>query len=120
MSLWTLIYRTCWVLLIVMILVGAAMVMIPRWQEMRAYQQRQIELQREIETEEEMIKLLRMKQERFQTDPEFVERLARDLGLVRSNEVLIRVTTETSGTAAASIPVPGRTRSRTPARPGSP
>ncbi len=113
MNIWVAIYRMSWVLIIGMIVVALVKLWTPKWKEMQEYRRRQQELAREIALEEEMIQLLRRKQERFRTDPAFVERLAHDLGLARSNEILVRVITEP---ATAAPPIRAERAAPTPPR----
>lgn len=100
MNFWIVVYRVCWAALFVMLAILAWSATVPKWRELREFERRKAELAREIAAEEEMIKLLRLKQEKFRGDPKFVERLAHDLGLARSNEVLIRVITDPAAPAA--------------------
>lgn len=90
MSYWVVIYRTGWIALAVLGLVGASVAFVPKWNEYRGYQRRNTEMAREEALEQEMLNLLKSKQERFRTDPRFVARIAHDLGLARSNEVIFR------------------------------
>jgi hypothetical protein len=89
-SYWVVIYRTGWIALAGLGLVGASVAFVPKWKEYRDYQRRNAEMAREEALEQEMLNLLKSKQERFRTDPRFVVRIAHDLGLARSNEVIFR------------------------------
>ncbi len=112
MSVWTVIYRLSCLTIAGMLAVGVARLVWPKWREIQEYRRRRDELAREIALEEEMIRILRRKQERFRTDPAFVERLAHDLGLARSNEVLFRIVAEPPVSAA-----PARVQRSSPAAP---
>ena len=90
MSYWVVIYRAGWIALAVLGIVGASVAFVPKWKEYREYQHRTSEMAREEALEQELINLLKAKQERFRTDPRFVVRIAHDLGLARSNEVIFR------------------------------
>ncbi|MCX7817696.1 MAG: septum formation initiator family protein [Kiritimatiellae bacterium] len=111
MSIWTVIYRAGVVAAFVLLAVVAALGIVPKWRAMQDYRRRKEDLERQIAIEEELTKLLRQKQERFRTDPRFVERIAHDLGLARSNEILYRIVREPGGAAtnrARSSTVPRR------------
>ncbi len=97
MSIWTAIYRLSVVAAFGLLAAVAAFGIVPKWRAMQDYRRRKEDLERQIAIEEELTKLLRQKQERFRTDPRFVERIARDLGLARSNEVLYRIVREPAG-----------------------
>ena len=90
MSHWTWIYRFLWIALGVLILAGMGFMFGPLIQQDRAYQSRESALRERIRADEERIRTLRMKQERFETDPAFVERIAHDLGLAKPDETIFR------------------------------
>lgn len=103
MNTWIVIYRMSWAVLIILGCIGASVFFVPKWKEYREYQRKHAEMSAQIELEEEMINLLRAKQERFRTDPRFVERVARDLGLARSNEVIFRFDSDPLSSAPAPL-----------------
>jgi len=115
-SIWTAIYRAAVVAAFGLLLAVAAIGIVPKWKAMQDYRKRKEDLEREIAIEEELTKLLRQKQERFRTDPRFVERIARDLGLARSNEILYRITREPMPVSATNQNRTGTSR----AAPSSP
>ncbi len=115
MSYWVVIYRVGWLALVVLGVVGASVVFVPKWNEYRDYQRRNSEMAREVALEDEMLKLLKGKQDRFRTDPRFLERIAHDLGLARSNEVLFRIHQD----GAPVLPRPPAV-TNPPARPAAP
>lgn len=90
MSQWSTIYRFAWIALGVLVLIGMGFMFVPLIQEDREYQRREQALREEIRHDEERIRELRMKQERFQSDPAFVERIAHDMGLAKPNETIFR------------------------------
>lgn len=102
MSIWTAIYRIAVIMAFGLLGVAAALGILPKWRSMQDYRRRKEDLERQIALEEELTKLLRQKQERFRTDPRFVERIARDLGLARSNEVLYRIVREPTSAAVTN------------------
>lgn len=90
MRLWNLLYRGAWIALAALIAAGAAGMIVPKWREYRAAQARKAEAEERVRLEEEMLGLLKERQERFARDPRFVQQLAHDLGMARPNEVLFR------------------------------
>lgn len=96
MNFWKLIYKSAWVALGVLAVIGLAMLFWPKWKEYRGYEQRREEARRQIEEEEERYLHLKTQQERFRTDPRFVEQVAHDLGMAKTNEVLFKFKEEDS------------------------
>ena len=76
MNHWSLIYRFVWIALAVLLLAGMGFMFVPLIQQDREFQRREAQLTETIEQHEQEIRQLRIKQERFQTDPDFVERIA--------------------------------------------
>jgi cell division protein FtsB len=91
MNYWVAIYRFALGLLIVLALLGIVFVFVPPAKTIRSYQARRIELEAENRQLEEQIRDLIEKQARFRTDPAFVERTAREVGMIKSNEVSHRL-----------------------------
>jgi hypothetical protein len=89
-NLWNLIYRVAWIALGIVFLAGAGLAFVPKWEQYRDYRRRHEETLADIRLQEEMINLLKEKQDRFRTDPRFVERIGHDLGLARPGEVVFR------------------------------
>ncbi len=94
MNYWTLIYRFAWVMLAVLVITGAGFIFLPRYQEYKELQRREAVLLERIRQKEDTLQSLRIKQERFRSDPEFVERIAHDIGMARPNEVIYRYSDE--------------------------
>ncbi len=67
---------------------GLLLMFWPKYHQYMEYQRRERDLAEEIRIEEETIKRLKRYQERFPADSQFVERIAHDAGMVRSNEVI--------------------------------
>ncbi len=94
MNHWSLIYRFVWIALAVLLLAGMGFMFVPLIQQDREFQRREAQLTETIEQHEQEIRQLRIKQERFQTDPDFVERIAHDMGLIKPNEFIFRFVDE--------------------------
>ncbi len=97
MSHWVAIYRFAWIALGVLVLVGMGFMFVPLIQQDREYQRRESVLREEIRQDEEQIRELKLKQERFQSDPAFVERIAHEIGLAKPNETIFRFVDEEPG-----------------------
>ena len=94
MSYWVAVYKFMWGALIALLLLGAAFAFIPKWREYSEYQRRRAEAADRIRLEEEMLKVLKNKQDRFMRDPRFVTQIAHDLGLASTNELIIKFQTD--------------------------
>ncbi|MBU0676643.1 MAG: septum formation initiator family protein [Verrucomicrobia bacterium] len=100
MSAWVLIYRFSWGVLAILIIVGVACMFWPQYMEYRENQRRVDELEQEIQLEEELLKSLKRKQERFRSDPRFVEQIAREMGLAKSGETVFKFLDDSPYTAS--------------------
>ncbi len=90
MSYWTVINRFVWAALAVLVLVGMGFMFVPLIHQDRELQRRESALQEEIRLDQERVRELQLKQERFQSDPAFIERIAHELGLAKPNETVFR------------------------------
>jgi len=87
MNFWVLVYRFAWALFIVLVLFGIICVFLPKSHTLRYYQKRRLELEEENRQLAGRVADLVERQSRFRADPAFVERTARDAGMIKSNEV---------------------------------
>ncbi len=92
MSTWHLIYRFSWALLGVLVVIGLLCVFTPKCRSLSRLQATRAALEDKNAAKEDEIKDLKVKQERFTTEPAFVERTARELGMVTPNEVVYKFT----------------------------
>lgn len=90
MSYWTVINRFVWVALAVLVLVGMGFMFVPLIHQDRELQRRESALREEIRLDQERMRELQLKQERFRSDPAFIERIAHELGLAKPNETVFR------------------------------
>lgn len=94
MNIWRIIYRFSWGLLALLIVIGFILIFTPKARKLAELQKVKSEIEkRNLETEGQ-IQELQVKQERFVSDPEFVEHTAREAGLVMDNEVVYKFTNE--------------------------
>ena len=92
MSTWRLIYRFSWALLAVLVVIGLLCVFTPKCHSLSRLQKTRNTLEEQNAAKEAQIKELKIKQERFTTEPAFVERTARESGMVTPNEVVYKFT----------------------------
>ncbi len=89
---WATVYRSAWVVLFILFTIGLICIFLPRCHHLRQLQQRKAELQAENRETEAMTRALQAKQKRFSTDPAYVERVARETGMVKPDEVVFQYT----------------------------
>jgi cell division protein FtsB len=94
---WNLINRIVLAAIIVMAGVGVSLAFAPKVKQLREHQETYNALQQRIEVTVATELELREKQRRFKTDPEFVERIAHEVGYARPDETIFHFTEETGG-----------------------
>jgi len=93
---WTMTYRFAWLVLVLLVVIGLACVFIPKFREMNDLRQRRDDLQREGRATEAATRELRVKRERFSSDPRYVERVAKEAGMVKPGEIVFKFTNDTA------------------------
>lgn len=94
MNIWNIIYRFSWGLLAILIVVGFILIFTPKVRLWAGLQRDKTEIETRIAEKTGLTKELQIRQERFISDPEFVEHTARELGLVMAGEVVYKFTNE--------------------------
>lgn len=89
--------RVLTIAIVILGLVGLTFLFLPKLNQLRNMQKQKDGLEQENKEMERKISELKQVQEKFNTDPAFVERMGREAGLVKSNEVIFRLS-ETPGT----------------------
>jgi cell division protein FtsB len=92
-SYWVTVYRFTWILIVVVCVVGLVCLFLPRYAEYRSLQQRRDDLAEGVRKDVERRKQLLLQQEKFRTDPEYVEQIARDDGMVGPDQSVIKLVT---------------------------
>lgn len=82
------------IVILVLVLAMLFYIFRPKVLEYRGLERRKAEREHALKQAEEQLKVLRTNQDRFQNDREFVERIAHDLGLAKTNEVLFKIAPE--------------------------
>ena len=95
MNFWKFIQRICLiasVLLLILIVLKLFLPLIEQQKELRA---REDEVRQDIQREAEQLRMLKMKQEKLQEDPRFIEKIAReDLNYAKPGETVFRFVDE--------------------------
>jgi cell division protein FtsB len=93
MNVWLAIYRISCAVLAVAVIAGLMEIFLPKIRENAARQKHISILEEQNRLKEEAARELRARRERFQDDPLYVERMAREkLGKIRPDEVIFRFT----------------------------
>jgi len=90
MSTWRMIYRFSWALLAVLVVFGLLCVFTPKCHTLSRLQRTRLDLETKNAAQNEEIKDLKIRQERFTSEPSFVERTARESGMVTADEVVYK------------------------------
>lgn len=91
MSVWVLIYRISSALVIAVILIWIGSLFYPQFKQVGDLSTKQKELEAEIQHDAEILRHLRLKQERLLNDPRYVEKIAREeLGLAKPGETVFK------------------------------
>jgi molybdopterin synthase catalytic subunit len=91
---WRLITRTAVIGVFVMMGVGAVLIFTPTIRETKARQKKLERLEAQIKKEKEAAEKNATNSRRFSTDPEFVERVAHEVGYVSPDETVYIVPSE--------------------------
>lgn len=92
MNCWETIYKISWLALAVLSAICVVCLFLPKVRLHRDLQAKKVEIEQEVRRVEAGIKDLKDKQERFNSDPAFVEEVARGIGMVKTNEIRIEFT----------------------------
>jgi cell division protein FtsB len=95
---WNLINRIVLVAISVMAVVGIVLAFTPKVKQIQAYQNTRDTLQQRIDVTVAAERDLKEKQRRFQNDPNYVERVAHEVGYARKDEMIYHFLPEETGT----------------------
>ncbi len=91
MNTWLMIYRLLCVILVGILIIGVIKIFLPKIRQNTEKQKIITVLEEENRATKDMIKELRQKREKFVSDPEYVERVAREeLGKAKPGETIFR------------------------------
>ena len=94
---WNLINRIVLVAIVIMAGVGVVLAFTPKVRQLKEYQTTHDSLQQRIDETVAYEFELKEKQRRFLSDPEFVEKIAHEVGYARTNETIFHFPEETGG-----------------------
>jgi cell division protein FtsB len=103
MNVWSGIIKFLWVALAVLSAVCAILLFAPRCRALRELQRKKAALELENRKTEAAVMDLRTRQSQFVSDPAFVERTAREIGMVKSNESVFRISKEVPRAAVSNF-----------------
>ncbi len=89
---WNLAIRAAYTVLTVLFVGVLVLLFVPKVRQLRTLQSRETELRKENRLLEAQIQELKNNQEKFTRDPAFVERVARETGLISPGELVYRAT----------------------------
>ncbi len=105
MNVWLTVYRTATAVFVGLVIIGLASLFLPKIREIRARQSVVTRMTEEKRAVDERTQLFIWQQERFATDPRFVERVAREeLGKAKPGEIIFRFSETNGGGTGASAP----------------
>ena len=92
---WNLINRIVLIAVVAMAVVGIVLAFTPKVKQMQTYQNTRDTLRQRIEVTVASEKELKEKQQRFLTDPSYVEKVAHEVGYARKDEMIYHFPEET-------------------------
>lgn len=90
MNFWVLVYRLAWMVVVASGVVAVVCVFLPKTHNYQTLQHRKEALEQNNAAMEARIRQFEQNQKRFRTDPEFVERSAREQGMAKPGETIFR------------------------------
>ena len=88
-------YRLAWAAVVALCVIGALVMFAPQLNRQGKLQKDKVARETEDRRLNEEISDLQGRQQAFQTDPRFVERTAREMGMVRPDEFILKPAHET-------------------------
>ncbi len=93
MNYWGAIYKFAWGLLVVLVIFGVICLFMPRCQQLRKMQDTKASFEEKNRKLEKTTEDLKDRQRLFQTDTDFVKRVARETGRVSPDETIYKTVT---------------------------
>lgn len=90
MNFWVLVYRFAWIAIVASCVMALICVFLPKTHNYQTLQKRKAVLEQGNAQIEAKVRQLRQNQRRFQTDPAFVERVAREHGMAMPGETIFK------------------------------
>jgi len=95
---WTKIYRLSWILLVVILIISIICLYLPKCRQLRRMQKEKSAKIEANRIKQNSITEHKAWQDKFETDPSFVEKTARESGMVKENEYVFKFTNGSSET----------------------
>jgi len=99
MNFWVLLYRFAWIVVIVSVVIGIVCVFLPKCHSFQELQKRKLTLEESNARLDARVREMEKRQERFRNDSEFVERIAREQGMVKPGETVYKFMTTNNTTS---------------------
>jgi cell division protein FtsB len=90
MNFWVLVYRFAWMVVIAFCVMALVCFFLPKTHNYQALQKRKMVLEQGNALIESKVRQLQQNEKRFQSDPAFVERVAREHGMAMPGETIFR------------------------------
>ena len=95
MNVWKFIQRICLIAIVVLLAVIVWKLFLPQIERQKEMRAQETEVRQDIQREAEELRVLKLKQEKLQEDPRFIEKIAReDLGYAKPGETVFRFVDE--------------------------
>jgi len=104
MNFWVLIYRFALIVVCVLAAIGVICVFLPKCHRFQELQRQKVALTEQNARVEARVRQLESKRERFNSEPEFVERVAREQGMAKPGETIFKFTEVTNPVGRAAKP----------------
>jgi cell division protein FtsB len=89
---WLLLYKFAWVAIVALFVTAIIWLFLPRIHKLRELQKEEVATREDIRAAEAQINDLKVKQVRLESDPEFLEEMARtELGWAKTGETVFKV-----------------------------
>jgi cell division protein FtsB len=104
MNFWILVYRFAWIVVVVSCVIAVVCVFLPKAHSYRELQKRKVALEESNARMEARARQLESNQQRFRSDPDFIERIAREQGRAKPGETIFRFSASNRVSAVTNKP----------------
>ena len=95
MNVWKFIHRICLILIVALVVAIVLRLFVPLLEKQKEMRAREAALRQDIQKDAEQLRMLKLKQEKLQEDPRYIEKIAReDLGYAKPGETVFRFVDE--------------------------
>jgi cell division protein FtsB len=104
MNFWVVLYRFAWIVVVISCVIAVVCVFLPKAHSYQELQKRKIALEESNAKAEVRLRQLELNQRRFRSDPDFVERIAREQGRAKPGETIFRFPVTNAVSAVTNKP----------------